>query len=131
MLVKLLVAAALVLSASASLPTTDPLDPDRRGILEEGANYTEDATTKVKPQMDSSPAAPKAKIDSVSFDKVKFALELVGGTLTAVCVVASIIYAIRHGESVEAVLARHLPLVLRLWDIWRPGPRVQADLIDL
>ena len=131
MLVKLLVAAALVLSASASLPTTDPLDPDRRGILEEGANYTEDATTKVKPQMDSSPADPKAKTDGVFFDKVKFALELVGGTLTAVCLIASIIYAIRRGESIEAVLARHLPFVLRLWDIWRPRPRVQADLIDL
>ena len=130
MLAKLLVAAALVVSASASLPTTDPLDPDRRMIIEV-ANYTKGATTKVKPLMDSSPADPKAKIDSVSFDKVKFALELVGGTLTAVGVIASIICAIIHGESVEAVLARHLPFVLRLWDIWRPRPRVQADLIDL
>ena len=125
MLLKLFVAAVVISLATSSLPTSDPLDPDNRMVV---YNHTEYGPTKVTP--DASPATPKAKTDQV-FDKVKFAFEIVGGTLTSVCVIASIIYAIKNGAKLEDALAQHLPLVLQLRNIWRPVPRNQADLIDL
>ena len=126
MLTKLVVAAAMLSLAVTQMPTSDSLDPDRRMKV---FNYTENDSAKVKP--DTSPATSQAKTDSVSFDKVKFACEIVGGTVTSICVLGSIIYAVRNGARLEDVLAQHLPIVLQLRDIWRPAPRVQVDLIDL
>ena len=128
MLLKLFAAALVISLANSRLPTTDPLDPNNRMIV---YNHTEYGSTKETPI--ASPATPKAKTGQVrqGFDKVKFAFEIAGGTLTSVCVIASIIYAIKNGARLEDVLAQHLPLVLQLRNIWRPVPRNQADLIDL
>lgn len=126
MLTKLVVVAAMLCFAAPQMPTSDSLDPDRRLVV---FNYTKGDPTRVIP--DASPTASQVNTDRVSFDKVKFACEIVGGTLTSICVLASIIYAVRNGARLEDVLAQHLPIVLQLRDIWRPAPRVQADLIDL
>ena len=59
-------------------------------------------------------------------DKIKFGAEVAFGTASALLVVFSIIWSIKHGESVVAALTRHFPLILRLIKIWRPTAAAQA-----
>ena len=123
------VMAALGLASALPMPpapTNSWLDPDRNiGVV---INCTGCEATKVT--IHSSPAT-EAKTELVNFDKVKFIAEVVGGSVATLIVVISIICGVIHGESLEAALGRHFPIILRLLEVWRPRPRVQPDLIDL
>ena len=147
MRIPFLLVAIWVSSAIASSPTIDP-DPDSNLDL---SRYKEDEATK--DSVDLSTAASMPKCDCVcgnpesSVDKVKFGFEVAAGTASAVLIVISIIWSVRHGESVQAALTRHFPFILRIIEIWRPtanahaaasgtqsgngASRAQSDLIDL
>lgn len=122
----LLLVAIWVSSAIASSPTINP-DPDRRLDLSGG---TDDGTTKAKAGLSTAASLPKCDCvcgnQENSMDKIKFGAEVAFGTASALLVVLSIIWSIKHGESVVAALTRHFPLILRLIEIWRPTAAAQA-----
>lgn len=127
MRIRFLLVAIWVSSAIASSPTTIDPDPDSNPDL---SRHKEDETTKDSVDLSTATSVPKCDCvcgnPESSVDKVKFGFEVAAGTASAVLIVISIIWSVRHGESVQAALTRHFPFILRLIEIWRPTATAQA-----
>ena len=119
-----LLLAGLVASGLAlACQVVDPEDPDRCLIF--------NSTTVDEPKSSSvAPTASKAVLTHT--EKVKFAFEVVGGSVSVCAFILAIYFGIRRGDRLEDIVAQVHPFLAQLREIWRCHPATpQTDLIDL